>query len=70
MDQEERLQWIKWWTHNWERYERILYYYRALHWARSKEHEAEEYREKWNKLKTVQRTYCYAGGKQRQEEPD
>src|SRR5215208_1763870 len=34
MDQEERLRWIKSWTHKWEMYERILYYYEALGWAR------------------------------------
>ena len=58
MAHEERLRWIKCWIHKWELYERIHYYYRALWWADWKELDAKEYREKLNKLKTVQRTNC------------
>ncbi len=55
--QEVRLPWMKWWTHKWELYERILYYHKALGMARRNEQEAEIHQEKLIQMLNIQEKY-------------
>jgi len=57
MDQEVRFRWMKWWTHKWELYERILYYHKACGMAARHRQEANLHRKKLNELLEAKMNY-------------